>query len=287
MIVGICSDKGSPGATTLSVALGMVWPGPRVVLECDPAGADLPFRLRNALSGEMVSPEPSVAAVAAAARLDADPGELAGLAQPTTLGVPVIPGSLTPERAAALRGLWPAVADLAAGWDGTMITDLGRLQPGSAVLPVAQAAAVTVLVARHCTEGLFHLRERVGVLGAALADPTTGPRLVIVMSGPAGRGRDALRECRDLLDSIGSTAPVGGFLPLEPAELGALWAGEPTRRLLHSRLMKATRHIADEVAAAITSQAGEHPAPPLGDVAAAPPAPMARPGLPVWTGGPR
>ena len=47
MIVTVCSDKGSPGVTTLAVAIGLVWPVPRLVLEADPAGGDLAFRMRR------------------------------------------------------------------------------------------------------------------------------------------------------------------------------------------------------------------------------------------------
>ena len=48
MIVTVCADKGSPGVTTLATVLGLVWPGPRVVVEADTAGSDLSFRLRPA-----------------------------------------------------------------------------------------------------------------------------------------------------------------------------------------------------------------------------------------------
>ena len=48
VIVAVGSDKGSPGATTLATALGLVWPGDRLLCELDPRGADLPFRLMGA-----------------------------------------------------------------------------------------------------------------------------------------------------------------------------------------------------------------------------------------------
>ena len=46
VIVSVCSDKGSPGVTTLATVLGLVWPGRRAVVEADTAGSDLSFRLR-------------------------------------------------------------------------------------------------------------------------------------------------------------------------------------------------------------------------------------------------
>ena len=45
MIIGVCSNKGAPGVTTLATALALTWPGDTVLLEADPSGADLPFRL--------------------------------------------------------------------------------------------------------------------------------------------------------------------------------------------------------------------------------------------------
>ena len=41
VIVSVCSDKGSPGVSTLATVLGLVWPGQRVVVEADTAGGDL------------------------------------------------------------------------------------------------------------------------------------------------------------------------------------------------------------------------------------------------------
>ena len=68
MIVTLCSDKGSPGVTTLAVALGLVWPVPRLVLEADPAGGDLAFRMRHTDGGGPLNPDPSAATLAAAVR---------------------------------------------------------------------------------------------------------------------------------------------------------------------------------------------------------------------------
>ena len=116
MIVSVCADKGSPGVTTLATVLGLVWPGPRAVVEADTAGSDLSFRLRPAATnggvlGGRLAPDPSIAVLATAARLGlTDAGPLP-YAQDTSLGVPVVPGVLSAERFRALRSLWPQVAD--------------------------------------------------------------------------------------------------------------------------------------------------------------------------------
>ena len=72
MIVSVCADKGSPGVTTLATVLGLVWPGPRAVVEADTAGSDLSFRLRPAATnggvlGGRLAPDPSIAVLATAA----------------------------------------------------------------------------------------------------------------------------------------------------------------------------------------------------------------------------
>ena len=90
VIVTVCADKGSPGVTTLATVLGLVWPGPRAVVEADTAGSDLSFRLRPAVNGGVLggrlAPDPSIAALATAARLGlTDAGPLP-YAQDTSLG---------------------------------------------------------------------------------------------------------------------------------------------------------------------------------------------------------
>lgn len=243
MIIAVGSDKGSPGATSLAVLLGIVWPDQRIVMECDPSGADLPFRMRRADSGEALWPDPSVAALAAAARLGVDVGDLARYAQSTTLGVPVVPGPLTAERATALRTMWPSIAEIASAWPGVVIADLGRLQPGNAAFAMARAAEAVVLVSRQTTDGLYHLRERASVLAGVLGGSDSGPRLWVVPAGPAVRRREAQRDVSALLESIGGPASIAGYMPLDGANLADLWAGATTRRLMRGALVSAARGI--------------------------------------------
>ncbi len=94
MILAVCADKGSPGVTTLATALGVVWPVDRVVLEADPSGGDLAFRLRSP-RGQFLDPNRSVLDVAADAREGLPPGALARYAEPTSLGAPVLKGRLS------------------------------------------------------------------------------------------------------------------------------------------------------------------------------------------------
>jgi hypothetical protein len=248
VIVTLCSDKGSPGVTTLAVALGLVWPVRRLVLEADPAGGDLAFRMRHTDGGGPLNPDPSAATLAAAVRAGLAEKDLPGYAQPTTLGVPVIPGVLVPERGAPLRPLWPRVADVAAAWPGTVLADIGRAQPGNPALPLARSATCVLLLARASLEGFYHLRDRVGELTQVVGDPSAqrSPLAVVVTGRPRQR-KEALAQARYLLDAVGSPIPVAGFLPDDPAGVEALDRGEVTRRLLGTELVRAARSLAETV----------------------------------------
>jgi hypothetical protein len=253
VIVSVCADKGSPGVSTLATVLGLVWPGPRVVIEADTAGSDLSFRLRPATTGDGVwggrlAPDPSVAGLATAARLGlTDAGPLP-YAQDTTLGVPVVPGVLSADRFRVLRTLWPQVATGLAGWAGTAVVDLGRLTPDSPVLPVARASAAVLLLTTATLEGLYHVRDRVAELSSALGDPArTRPNLAVVVTGELRDRRAGVEQVRQVLASIGSPAPVIGFVAHDPTGARGLWAGELTRRFAGSELVRSVRATAEAV----------------------------------------
>ena len=256
MIVSICSDKGSPGVSTLATVFGLVWPGRRVVVEADTAGSDLSFRLRPTITdsgvlGGHLAPEPSIASLATAARLGLTESGPLPHAQNTTLGVPVVPGVLSAERFRALRTLWPQVATELAGWSGTVIADLGRLQPGNAAMPLAQASTVVLLLTAANLEGLYHVRDRVAELSAATGDPGRHrPSLGVVVTGELRDRRSSTEQVRQVLATIGSPAPVIGFVAHDPTGARGLWAGELTRRFTGSDLVRTVRTTAESVLAA-------------------------------------
>lgn len=251
MIVSVCSDKGAPGATTLATVLGMVWPGDRVVLEADTAGSDLSFRLRPAAADSAdarLAADPSVVALATAARLGLSESGPLPFVQDTSLGVPVIPGALSAERFRALRSLWPGLAQSLAEWTGTVITDLGRLQHGNPAAPLVQASSAVLLVTRADLESLYHLRDQIVEL-SGMAGPGEGDRVrvgVVVSATPKER-RTAVEQVEQVLASIGSPAPVLGGWAVDPAAAQALWAGVVTRRLAGSELVRSARSIAEAV----------------------------------------
>ena len=262
MIVTLCSDKGSPGVTTLATALGLVWPGDRAVVEADPSGGDLAFRLRpDDRSGpSFLSADPSIASLATAARLStataaAHRFETAGLepgrfTQATSLGLPVVVGMRSHTRFQALRHAWPAVATALASWRGTAITDLGRFESGMPAAPVAMASTAMLLVARFDVESLARLRDRVVDLAAALGPGPDGRvRAGVVVSASAKDRRSAEEQAAKLLDHVGSPVPLVGSVAWDPRAVTALWAGTVTRRLAGSDLVRSTRDVAEAVIA--------------------------------------
>jgi len=250
MIVAVCSDKGSPGVTTLSTVLGAVWPGDRAVVDADTAGGDTPFRLWTQDREQRLAPSPSIAQLAAAARLGLSPTGPLPFAQRCSLDVPVVPGMLSADRALPLRGLWSKLAGEAAAWSGTVIADMGRLQTGNPAMPMAAAAEAVLVVTRVDLESLARLRERVTELAATVGDPGRDRTPVgVVVTGPARHRAFATQQVRQVLLSIGSPVQVVGFWAQDPSGAQALWDGRWTRRLAGSDLVRSARTVAESVLA--------------------------------------
>lgn len=249
MIVGVGGDKGAPGATTLAVTLAAVWPGDRVLAELDPRGADLPFRLHH-VSGGPIHERPSIASLA----VDARPGSVAPpmdrYAQPTSLGVPLIPGELSSRTMANLAPHMSTIAEAAAAWCGVVIADLGALLPGNSALALAKAAPVTLVVICSNLEGLSRLVERVDALSEATGDPNrTAPPVGVVVVTEASDTRAGVERASRLLAAAGSPAPVIGALPLDLKGVAGLKLGVPSRRLWKSRLFRAGCDLVDALCA--------------------------------------
>ena len=243
MIVAVGADKGAPGVTTAALALGMVWPTERVVVEADPSGADIPFRL-HAPGGGRLDPQRSVTELANAARLAAVQ-PVPGYAQDTALGVPVVPGALGPETFRGTASLWPRIAALCAAWPGIVLADLGRVQPGHPALPMAKLAVGMVLVARPTPGGLYRLRARVADLAATLGDPSR-PRspLGVVLVCPVGEHRRAAADAAEILDAARLPVPVAGCLAWDPATVSAMQGAGLSRRTRRSDLVRSARAVA-------------------------------------------
>lgn len=210
MLIAIGSVKGSPGATSLALALAARWPEPGgLVVEADPAGGDLAFRFGH-------HREPGLSALAADARGGGMGRELASYAQRVTVGVDVVfapadqrgdgrldaPG----EAAQAVRLLaGPGVGMLrAAALCRLVVVDLGRLSWDSPALPLLGTADVALLVTAAGLEGIDAVQARRDRL-PNLPGLRLPPRLVLVGDLPC--------PTKEIARVVG--LPVAGVLPID------------------------------------------------------------------------
>jgi hypothetical protein len=248
VILTVCADKGSPGVSTVATALGVVWPGERVLLEADPSGGDAALRMRTP-QGELLARQPNVRALSVDARSGPLPSSLLSYAQQTSLGLPVIAATdMRTEDLALISKQWPAVAAAASQWQGTVIADLGRLQEDSASGAVAAASTVVVLVARATPEGLYHLRERASALTARLGQGQHGrsPLTVALICGPKEHTA-RLGDLRAHLDADATTSaiPIAGWIAQDPRGVQALRDGQLDKQLMRSDLIRSVTALTE------------------------------------------
>ncbi|OHV31603.1 hypothetical protein CC117_25650 [Parafrankia colletiae] len=264
-LVAVGSLKGSPGVTTTALALAAIWPAGAqranpLLVEVDPSGGDVAgwYQLRG---------YPGLLSWAAAARGGAAPvdAHVWGLAG----GVGLVAG---PVEAGAARG---AVAVLAqtgsvpgAASGRLVVADCGRLDPDSAVLPIAGAAGVLAVVVRPVPAELARVAARVEELtGAGRRD------CILILAGepawPVGRVEDAVG------------LPVAGVLPHHPRAAAGVAGGRFGRGARRSQLLRAAADIAATLDRRLTTR-------PRGSTRAlAPPSDVASSGLPSLRGGVR
>ncbi|MFE9748254.1 chromosome partitioning protein [Saccharothrix saharensis] len=155
MLLALCSLKGSPGVTTLAVALAARWPIEEqpILVEADPAGGDLMARF-------CLHESPGLVSMAAAARRSTDQALLAEHVQVLRGGLQVVVGPVGAEQT---RAALSAVDDSSpllrfAGLPGrTVIADCGRADPDSPALPIIRGADAMLLLARPLDEELAHV----------------------------------------------------------------------------------------------------------------------------------
>lgn len=214
MLVTVCSAKGSPGVTSLALALCAAWPRePVTLLEADPTGADLAFRCRHG-SGREVAAAPNTVGLATAVRgvdlTPLHPGRrnppidpatdpavdpaLDGVAsrvweehsQPLACGVRLVPGAAGPAQTRGLRTLWPRVAAAAAGTPGDVVADLGRVQSSDATVALVEASSAVVVVCQPTLESVSHARGLIVDLASAHSSAQAHTQASASPAGPAG-----------------------------------------------------------------------------------------------------
>jgi hypothetical protein len=156
-IVAVGSVGGSPGVTTLTVALGAVWPRPVVVVEADPDGGTLAARYELAV-------DPGLTGLAGRARRGLDAASVDAALQAMPGGARVLladPGAEATSTALAVGGA--AIARGLALLDADAVVDVGRLRPGTPAQPLIDAAAVVLVVVRPTADALARVARRLAV----------------------------------------------------------------------------------------------------------------------------
>ncbi|WP_246842906.1 chromosome partitioning protein [Allokutzneria sp. NRRL B-24872] len=269
------SVKGSPGATTFSLALAACWPAPArtLLIEADHSGGDVGVRMGMAATPGLVS-------LAAAARHADDPMLLWQHAQVVPFGVPVVAApadadrarstlsALTSEPGAGIR----LVRAVASASETVVIVDCGRIDAGSPAAAIARGADALILISRAHAPDLAHLVYRLPVLGAWTPHP------VLLLAGPGFSPAEVAREL--------GVAPLGR-VPDDPrgaALLCGRTALRPGARVLErSAVGGAARRVASALLARqeipIPRRAEQRPVPGLHVVPGVPAAAISVNGL--------
>lgn len=204
MLVGLCSAKGSPGVTTAALALGARWPSDDpIVVEADPAGGDLAARFR-------LGATPSLVTLAAASRRTADQRLLADHCHRLPGGLRVVAGPIAARQAHAALSLLASRGGPLFGTAGTVLIDVGRVDPSSPALPLLRALDALLVLAHPNESELAH----VAMLSEDIPSWTRRPSLVLV--GPGYSRADVESALR---------IPVLGTLPDDPRGARVLCGG--------------------------------------------------------------
>ena len=271
MLIAVVADKGAPGVTTSALVLALGWPGPVLLAECDPAGADLPWRVDGAGGRPLVQGTGMVSLAMSGRGAPAGQHRVWEHVQHLEGGLPVLVGPPAPEQAEAMGGAWQLIAEQLAGLvaDGTgaaggtaggtggvdVVADCGRLlSRSSPAAAVVQRADLVVLVTRPTVSGVAHARHGVGVAARVLNDAArAGSGLdrvaVLVVDDPAAPGsrRAHRRQVGEVLaGSPGlQDVPVVGVLAHDPRTAAALAGhGSTGRGLDRSPLLRSAREAA-------------------------------------------
>jgi MinD-like ATPase involved in chromosome partitioning or flagellar assembly len=228
MFIAMASAKGSPGTTTLGLALASVWPRPVVLVEADPDGGDLGARCG-------LPDRPGLLSLATETRHDGQPVEF-GEHEQHVGSVRVVIGPADARQASiAVTQLGETFHSLS---DVDLLVDVGRLRPGSASSGLVSLADFLVVVSGGDLASVAHTAPALHAVAAA----------GVVVVGETGFDTAALRE------AFG--APVLGYVPRDERAAAALHAGA-VRRPSRRGLLAAATTIADRLVRRLTAPAPE------------------------------
>ena len=248
MLIAVFCDRGSPGATTTALALGLASPEPTVVVEADPYGGDLALRCTDP-RGKAFPETPTVLTVATAARTSLAPDLVISYAHEFTGSTRLVPGHLSAEQSAGITD-WAPLARALKASVSRMVVDLGRIHSGSPTLPIAAAADVLVVVTRADMGAVVHLRDRLERLVPTLvAERGTPPVIVPVVVTHRRIAGPVVGQLRSLL-AASSVEPVVvdvGWLAWDPEGVSRLEAGHVSGRDARTPLLGSAASVCDQI----------------------------------------
>lgn len=246
-LVAVGSSRGAPGATTLALALAATWPSSRQVMvwEADADGGVLAARYK-------LGDQPGLATIAATVRQGRLSREqLWQHTQQLPGGTAVIVGGESADQSHVVLN---DVGVKLAGWlqqhpSLDVIADVGRVSPSSPAVQIAEAADVSLMVARPVLEELRSAVYRLHALAAG------GGTVGWVLTG------DGPYDAAEVRESFG--LPVLARIRHDERAASALVHGGSMRALRRSLLMRAARGLADELVDRLGPQAPDATTAPL------------------------
>lgn len=243
-LYALISPGGSPGCTTAALALGLTWPGPVIVAECDPGGGDV---LAGLFAGHLQAPRGLLGVAFEASR-----GQAAIVAELTSQLVPLddtgqrrlLAGIGDPRQALGLSPVWPAISAGFASQDSDVLADCGRFDAGATqpVSLLADADAI-VVVMRPTLRQVSAARPRIDI-AAQIAGGKDRIGLLLIGDGGVSQG--------DLARTLG--VRVIGSLPDDLKTARVLSDGEGQRRSLDRRPLLRAARIAVQAVAKLGNQ---------------------------------
>ncbi|GAB2761909.1 hypothetical protein GCM10027020_12780 [Nocardioides salsibiostraticola] len=230
-IIALASASGSPGVTTTTLGLALLWPRPVLLVEADPTGGS------GLLAGYFRGTREYDAGMIELALTSNNIGDaLADTARPIEgTQVSYVAGTRSHTQAGALRDLWPPLAGALGALEANgqdVIIDAGRLGLLGSPEPLLDAADLALLVSRTTLPALSALRSR--------ADSLRRPALDWHQAGVwlIGEGQPySAREVSTVVD-----LPAVASLADDPASAAVFYNGAtPPRRFESGALNRSLR----------------------------------------------
>lgn len=268
MLIAIASSKNAPGATTSALALTLAWPRPVLLAELDPRGGDIVWgygRGQNVGGAGLLRLQLAAGILPMATSLWKEVVELPTQDHPRWW----LPGLLEPKQAGAVD--WPLMARALRSLDVDVIADCGSVYGSSDRQPRAvwSAADLVALAVQPTLQGVHVARNAGGILRADLMSDGLGSE----------RLTSFLIDCpyafptKDVAAELENIAPVIGELPRDVETADTLnGLRDQRKRFGRSPLLRAARHLADQLGTLVTELSNRPSAPSLAE-----PSPPSRP----------